>query len=179
MKNALITEAENCKCRYRVYQYRHATTTSGRAQRNGLFSWDRSKAEMHTQRKGVGIPLVRRSTVKRQLSHLYRSVLLGLCLPSKPFIWFLLQHLTYPGTLPWGTHTPLGQDGSWSDGFWEEPDLLWPGVIPQLLTPRSLSETSEIPPFKLALYVALLLQIHQISLNGSNLQPPRDPSSSL
>ena len=153
--------------------------TSGRAQRNSLFSRDRSKAEMHTQRKDVGVPLVRRSTVKRQLSHLYRSVLLGLCLPSKLFIWFLLPHLTYPGTLPWGTHTPLGKDGSWSDGFWEELDLLWPGVIPQLLTPRSLSETSEIPPFKLALYVALLLQIHQISLNGSNLQPPRDPSASL
>ena len=79
----------------------------------------------------MGVPSSEEEHVKRQLSHLYRLVLLGLCFPSKPFIWFLFPHLTYPGTLPWGTHTPLSQDGSRGDGFWEELDSLWPGVYPQ------------------------------------------------
>ena len=56
-----------------------------------------------------------------------------------PNIWFLFPHLTYPGTFPWGVHTPLSQDESQSEGFWEEQDSLWLGVIPLLLTPRNLS----------------------------------------
>ena len=35
---------------------------------------------------------------------------------------------------PLSAHPPLGQDGSWSEGFWEEQDSLWPGIIPWLLT---------------------------------------------
>ena len=67
--------------------------------------------------------LVRRSAVKRGLSRLYKAVLLGLCLPSGQLsglffhIWFTLL----------GGHLPLSQDGSQSDGFWEEQDSLWPG----------------------------------------------------
>ena len=57
---------------------------------------------MHTQRKkGVGGPLVRRSTVKRQLDHLYRSVLLGLFLSSGQ--WSAVFFHTWPslGPSPW------------------------------------------------------------------------------
>ena len=57
----------------------------------------------------------RRSAVKR-LSHLYRSVLLGLCLPLTNY----LVSFSTP-ELPWdpllGTHAPLSQDGSQSEGF--------------------------------------------------------------
>ena len=35
---------------------------------------------------------------------------------------------------PLGVHTPLSQDGSQSEGFWEKRDSLWPGVIPWPLT---------------------------------------------
>ena len=38
-------------------------------------------------------------------------------------------HLTYPGILPWVVYAPLSQDGSQSEGFWEEQDQLWPGFI--------------------------------------------------
>lgn len=47
-----------------------------------LFSYNRSQAETHTQRKSVwAFPLARRSTEKRWLSHLYRTVLPVFCLP--------------------------------------------------------------------------------------------------
>ena len=49
-------------------------------------------------------------------------------------------------TLPWGTHTHLSQDGSQSEGFWEEQDSLWPGIILWLLTPRSLSAAHVCSP---------------------------------
>ena len=39
-------------------------------------------------------------------------------------------------------HT-LAKVGSWSEGFWEEYDSLWPGIILWLLTPRSLSPLSD------------------------------------
>ena len=64
-----------------------------------------------------------KEALKKQLSHLYRSVLL--CLPSGQLsglffhIWFTLL----------GGHLPFSQDGSQSDGFWEEQDSLWPGDI--------------------------------------------------
>ena len=32
-------------------------------------------------------------------------------------------------TFPWGAHSHLSQDGSQSEGFWEEQDSLWPGII--------------------------------------------------
>ena len=58
-------------------------------------------------------------------------------MPSfRPNAWLLLPNLTYPGTFLWGAHTRLSQDGSQSEGFWEEQDSLWSGVVPQLLTPR-------------------------------------------
>ena len=89
----------------------------------------------------------RRSAVKR-LSHLYRSVLLGLCL-------LLANYLVSFSTpeLPWdpflGAHAPLSQDGSQSEGFWEEQGSLWPGVIPWLLThkePFCLCVVSSLSP---------------------------------
>ena len=57
----------------------------------------------------------------KELSHLHRSVLLGLCLLQANY---LVSSSTpdLPGTLPWGAHAPLRQDGSQSEGFWEEQD---------------------------------------------------------
>ena len=66
----------------------------------------------------------RRGPAKRWVSHLCRSVLLGLCLPSGQLSGFFF----YPGTLPWGVHTPLSQDGPWSEGFWEKQASLWSGI---------------------------------------------------
>ena len=34
-----------------------------------------------------------------------------------------------PWDPPWGAYAPLSQDGSRSEGFWEEPDSLWAGVV--------------------------------------------------
>ena len=65
---------------------------------------------MHTQRERVWVsPLMRRTAVKRRLSHVYKSVLQGLCL--LPVIRLLFLHMTYCGILLWG-HMPLNQDGS-------------------------------------------------------------------
>ena len=54
----------------------------------------------------------------------------------RPNAWLLFPNLTFPGTLVWDAHTQLSQDGSQSEGFWEEQDSLWPGVISGFLTPR-------------------------------------------
>ena len=72
-------------------------------------------------------PLVRRGAAKRLLSHLYKAVLPGLCLPSgQSSVSFFTPDLP--------CNSPLGDtDGSWSDGFWEEQDSLWPSIIPWLL----------------------------------------------
>ena len=43
--------------------------------------WDGSKAEAHTQTERVWAPAGRKGAAKRRLGHLFRSVLLGLCLP--------------------------------------------------------------------------------------------------
>ena len=67
---------------------------------------------------------------KRGLTHLYRPVLPGLLSSFRPIIWFLFPYLTYPGTLLWGVHAPLSQEGSLSEGFWEEQDSVWSSVIP-------------------------------------------------
>ena len=89
---------------------------------------------MHPWRERVwAAPTVRKSTIKRWLSHSYRSVLLGLCLPSGQVSGFFFH--TWPTLVhPAGAHAPLSQDGSWSEGFWEEQDSLWPGIILWLLT---------------------------------------------
>ena len=77
----------------------------------------------------MGAPLVRRSIVKRQLSQLHRSVLLGLCLPLANYLVpFSTPNL--PWDTPLGVHAPLSQDGSRSEGFWEVQNSLWPGIIP-------------------------------------------------
>ena len=74
----------------------------------------------------------------------------GLCLPSGQSSCFVSPHqptqLMCLRTLPWGTHTHLSQDGSQSEGFWEEQDSLWPGIILWLLTPRSLSAAHVCSP---------------------------------
>ena len=71
----------------KVYYYRYSTT-SGRPHREIVCLVEMEATQRCTclQKGGVCVcvcvPPVRRSSVKRPLSHLYRSVLPGLCLPS-------------------------------------------------------------------------------------------------
>ena len=71
--------------------------------------------------KWVGVPPVRKSIVKWQLSDLYGSVLSGHRLPSANY----LVSFSTPD-LPWDSPldapASLSQDGSQSEGFWEEQD---------------------------------------------------------
>ena len=56
---------------------------------------------MHTQRERVwASPQVKRSAVKKRLSHLCKVSSSGSLGSFRPIIWFLFPHLTYPGTLP-------------------------------------------------------------------------------
>ena len=74
---------------------------------------------------------MRRSAIRRQLSHLCRAGLPGLCLSLTNFlVSFSTPDLSWDPSL--GTHTPLSQDGSWSEGFWEEQDSLWLVLSPDL-----------------------------------------------
>ena len=82
------------------------------------------------ERKGVGIPPSEEVHGKRWLINLCRPVLPGLLSSFRPIIWFLFPYLTCPGTLPWGVHAPLSQEGSVSEGFWKEQESVWSGVIP-------------------------------------------------
>ena len=78
----------------------------------------------HPESKGVGIPRVRRNAVKRCLSHLYSSILQG-------FVFLQASYLDSSATpdLPYvDVQAPFSQDGSPSEGFWEEKDSLWPGI---------------------------------------------------
>ena len=61
-------------------------------------------------------------------------------LPSfRPIIWFLFPHLTSLGHSPAFIHTSLSQDGSRSEGFHEEQDSLWSGILLDFWPTRSLA----------------------------------------
>ena len=93
------------------------------SQKNNLFRW--ARRQRCTERKSVGVTLVRRSSVKRWLSHLYRAVL---CLSLANYLFsFSTPDLSWDP--PLGVHTPLSQDGSQSEGFQEEQNSSWPGII--------------------------------------------------
>ena len=93
---------------------------------------------MHTGRESMWpSPVVRRRAVKRLLSHLYKAVLLGLCIPSGIISGFFFYTWPFQGP-PLGVYAPLSQYKSWSEGFWEEQGSLWPGIIPLLLTHKDL-----------------------------------------
>ena len=85
---------------------------------------------MHIWRERVWCPPRGRSAIKRQLSHLYRSLLPGLCLPLADYLFFFY---TWPTLGTW-VCTHLSPRWIWSEGSWEEQGLLWPGIIPWLLT---------------------------------------------
>ena len=123
------------------------------SQKNNLFRW--ARRQRCTERKSVGVTLVRRSSVKRWLSHLYRAVL---CLSLANYLFsFSTPDLSWDP--PLGVHTPLSQDGSQSEGFWEEQDSLQPGMILWLLSPRILSGH------------VLLLLLFSLSVMSDCLQP--------
>ena len=65
-----------------------------------------------------------KSLIRGQFSRFlpsFRAVIL-LCPPSLQLICLK--------TLPSGAHTPVSQDGSQSEVFWEEQYSLWPGIFP-------------------------------------------------
>ena len=63
--------------------------------------------------------LMSRHAVKKWLSLLYSSVLLGLCLPlANDLVSFSTPDL--PWDTPLGMYTPLSQYGYRNEGFWEE-----------------------------------------------------------
>ena len=86
--------------------------------------------------KGYGCPL---HTLRSEEEHRKEAVKVFIQVSSsgplssfRPISWLLF---------PWdpllGVHAPLCQDGSWSEGFWEEQDSWWPGIIPWLFTYRA------------------------------------------
>ena len=78
---------------------------------------------------------MRRSAVKRQLSHLRRSVFPDLCLQLGNYPHFFFH--IWPPLGPSSECTCLhSEDGSWSEDFCEEQDSLWSGFTPWLLTPK-------------------------------------------
>ena len=91
--------------------------------------------DAHPERKGVSILLVRRSAVKRQLSHWCRSVFPDLCFPVANYPHFFFHIWPTLGPFPECTCL-LSKDGSWSEDFHEEQDSLWSGIIPWLLTSK-------------------------------------------
>ena len=67
----------------------------------------------------MGSFLVRRSAVKKWLSLLYSSALLGLCLPlANDLVSFSIPDLSWD--TPLGMYTPFSQYGYQNEGFWEE-----------------------------------------------------------
>ena len=93
--------------------------------------------DIHLEIKDVGTPLERRSTVSSCLSHLYGSVLPGLCSPSAKYpVSFSTPDLSWDPSQ--AAHASLSQDRSWSECFWEDQDALWPGIIPWLFTYKEL-----------------------------------------
>ena len=79
-------------------------------------------------------PVRRNSKVKRQWGHIYRDQFFWVC------VFLQANYLvSFPTPdLPWdphlSAHSPLNQDGSQSEGFWEEQDSLWPGIVSWVLT---------------------------------------------
>ena len=104
-----------------------------------LFSWDQDW-DAGTKGKGVGVALSEEVHTEGTLSHLYRAVLLGLCLPSGQLPCFFFHTWLMVGPSSgvcmhlWAKMDFLRCDLP----RWEEQDPLWPGVIPWLLTPRTL-----------------------------------------
>ena len=95
--------------------------------------------DAHTERRRVGNrPREEECSLQADTSFILGNSS-GTLSSFRPIIWFLFLHLTCPGSLPWGMHEPLSQDGSSSEGFWEEEDALWPGITPDLWPTRSPS----------------------------------------
>ena len=117
MKNALIPEAEsvNVGTKFIIRDTAHM----GEHTEKCLYLRLKQGGDAHPERKDAGVLLSERECRKE---------------PIKSFMWssssFLFPHLTYPGTLLWVAHAPLNQEGSLSEGFWEERDSLRSGLTP-------------------------------------------------
>ena len=100
------------------------------------FVWVRQKQgrDVHTKRKGAASPLMRRRTVKRQVNHLYRALLLSLCLLLANYLAsFSTPDLRY--TSPTCMHN-FCQDGFQSRGIWASLDITYYEVAHTLFDPQ-------------------------------------------
>ena len=116
------------------------------AQRNSLLNEIEARPGCTPGREGRGCAPVRKKAVKRWLSQLYRSVLRGLCLPSGQLSDFFFPHLTNPRILPKMYVQLFFQDGFQPSGLCDPHiSITYYGVMPLLLTPRSLSACEMSP----------------------------------
>ena len=111
----------NCKCRCKII-IRDIAQQVGEK----WFVQLRQKQDRdaHLERKGVGAQPSKEESHKEPIKSFIQGSSSGSLSSFRPIFWFLSPHLTYPGTLPWDVHAPLNQDGSRSEGFWEEQDSL-------------------------------------------------------
>ena len=123
MKNAVITEAETVNAGTK-FIIRNIAQQEGEHTKS-LFRWHRSKAEIHTRRGRMWASPCEEHN-KGAVKSFIRSVLLGLCLPSRQLSDFFF-HI-------WPTIEASPGFASQSEVFWEEQDSLRPGFIPWLLT---------------------------------------------
>ena len=70
----------------------------------------------------MDVPLSEEECSEETVKSFILGISSGFLSSFRPMIWFLFPHLTYPGILPWVVYAPLSQDGSQSEGFWEEQD---------------------------------------------------------
>ena len=96
---------------------------------------------MHTQRGGVRMsspqPQVKRSAVKRWLTNLYRTVLLGLCLPfGQLLVSFSTPHLSWDP--PWQAYTPFSSWIPAQRSMGPHISITYYGVVPPLSDPQGV-----------------------------------------
>ena len=128
VKNAFIVEAETVNAGTK-FIIRHSTTTCGRAHRETICLVEIEGKQRSTPRdKGCGHPPNEEEPSKEVVKLFIWVSSSGPLSFFRPIIWFLFPHLTNPGILPWGAHTPTEVKVSAGS------NSLWPGVIPWLLT---------------------------------------------
>ena len=126
MKTSFITEAETVNAG-RKFTTRDTMQVGGHMEK---LLRQKQGRDAHTERRRVGNrPREEECSQKADTSFILGNSS-GTLSSFRPIIWFLFLHLTCPGSLSWGVHEPFSQDGSSSEGFWEEQDALWPGITP-------------------------------------------------
>ena len=116
---------------------------------------------MHTHKERVWVSLLVRSAVKRGSSHLYKAVLLGLCLPSGQLSGFFFH--TWPTLGPsHKVHTHLSakrdlkvKDMAWNYGLELSSDFWLQAFLPVWSVSLIFYSEGSFPLFVLALVIPL------------------------